>query len=350
MNIAIIGCGLIGEKRLLACDVNHDHLLVCCDSDPGRAKKLQELWRTKSKKSLNYDTLVTSSVQEALDYPGVELAVVATTNQHLAEITIEALRRNIHVLVEKPASRNLKELLQVEAALLHSSASVKIGFNHRFHPAILKAKEIVDRGELGKIMFIRGRYGHGGRLGMEKEWRSNPTISGGGELLDQGCHMIDLSRWFLGNEFQKISGKVGTFYWPMEVDDNAFMTLETHEKQLAWLHVSCSEWKNIFSMEIYGRDGKLMIDGLGGSYGMERLTYYKMLPEMGPPDTTIYEYPRGDNSWREELKHFKDYLQKSCIERAKVNSEGMLLGGVTDAISAMRVIDQLYKDNGYDYH
>ena len=140
-------------------------------------------------------------------------------------------------------------------------------------------------------MFLRGRYGHGGRVGYDREWRADPAHSGGGELIDQGVHLIDLSRWFLG-PFADVDGAAHTYFWDMPVDDNAFLRLTTPGGQVAFLHVSCTEWKNLFSFEIYGRDGKLHIEGLGGSYGVERLAHYQMLPEMGPPDTTIHEYPR----------------------------------------------------------
>ena len=130
--------------------------------------------------------------------------------------------------------------------------------------------------------------------------------SGGGELIDQGVHLIDLAGWFLGS-FTSIHGIVATtYFWDMPVDDNAFMTLQDAGGQTAFLHVSCTEWKNLFSFEIYGRDGKLAIDGLGGSYGVERMPFYRMLPEMGPPETTIFEYPGGDRSWSLEFTEFLD--------------------------------------------
>ena len=105
-------------------------------------------------------------------------------------------------------------------------------------------------------------------LGYASEWRAQPQRSGGGELIDQGVHLIDLARWFLG-EFVEVDGFAHTYFWDMPVDDNGFMLLKTATKQVAFLHVSCTEWKNTFSWELYGRDGKLQVDGLGGSYGVE---------------------------------------------------------------------------------
>jgi predicted dehydrogenase len=214
-----------------------------------------------------------------------------------------------------------------------------VGFNHRYHPALLKARALVDAGELGELMFVRGRYGHGGRRGYDREWRANPLLSGGGELIDQGVHVIDLSRWFLG-DFTEIQGFAHTYFWDMPVDDNSFMILKTAKKQTAFLHVSCTEWKNLFSLEIYGREAKLHIEGLGGSYGVEKLSFYKMLPEMGPPDTIAWEYPRGDNSWALEFAEFLEDVRLNRMPSANLN----------DARAALTVVEKIYKESGYDYH
>ena len=127
-----------------------------------------------------------------------------------------------------------------------------------------------------------------GTKGYDREGRADPQLSGGGELIDQGVHLIDLAGWILG-EFPVVEGHAATHFWDMKVDDNAFLSLRTATGQTAWLHASCTEWKNLFSLELYGRKAKIAIDGLGGSYGVERLSFFKMLPEMGPPETTIYE-------------------------------------------------------------
>ena len=188
-------------------------------------------------------------------------------------------------------------------------------------------------------MFLRGRYGHGGRKGYDREWRADPALSGGGELIDQGMHMIDLSRLFLG-DFTEIQGFAHTYFWDMPVDDNAFMLLKTSKKQIAFLHVSCTEWKNLFSLEVYGREAKIHIEGLGGSYGVERLSFYKMLPEMGPPDTTIWEYPHGDNSW---VLEFAEFLEDIRLRRTPA-------ADLKDARLALSVVEKIYKESGYDYH
>jgi predicted dehydrogenase len=213
---------------------------------------------------------------------------------------------------------------------------VRIGYNHRFHPALRKARELIDAGAIGELMFLRGRYGHGGRLGYEKEWRADAALSGGGELIDQGVHLIDLAQWFLG-DFTSIEGHAATFFWPMPVDDNAFMSLRTESGQTAWLHASCTEWKNLFSFEIYGRGGKLHIEGLGGSYGIERISFFRMLPEMGPPETTIFEYPRGDDSWRLEMTEFIEDIRHRRAPRP----------GLSEGIATLRIVEAIYRTSNY---
>jgi predicted dehydrogenase len=262
----------------------------------------------------------------------VDLVIISTTNHLLAPLTLEAVRHGKHVLVEKPAARSPVELAPVAEAARKAGVVVKVGFNHRFHPALAKAHEIFAQGGIGPLLYIRGRYGHGGRLGYEREWRADPAIAGGGELLDQGVHLIDLARWFAG-DFVEVRGTTATYFWDMPVEDNGFLLLETARGQTAWLHASCTEWKNLFSFELFGRDGKLQIDGLGGSYGVERLSYYRMLPQMGPPETTIWEYPGEDLSWHTEFSHFLE-----CVIQGRPPS-----GGLGDAQAALEVVQKIYE-------
>lgn len=321
LRVALIGCGLIGQKRLNL--LPPGSVTVACDTQIDRAKKLA---------AQSPGCLATASVNEAVSRPNVDVVVIATINSALTPIALQAVRHGKHVLVEKPAAVNLAELEELETAARENQVLVRVGYNHRYHPAALKALEIFRSGALGPIMFLRGRYGQGGRIGYEKEWRADPKLAGGGELIDQGVHLIDLAGIFLG-EFTTIEGHVATYFWKMPVDDNAFLSLRNAAGATAWLHVSCSEWKNLFSLEIYGRDAKLHWEGLGGSYGMERLTYYKMLPQMGPPETTIYEYPRGDESWKIEMAEF--------IEDIKTGRTPV--PGLKEAKAALGVVETIYK-------
>jgi predicted dehydrogenase len=325
--IGIIGCGLIGQKRAKSLGMG-GQLVACADIDISRAEHL-----AKSSAAQTF-----SDWRDLIRLPEIEIVVIATLHDSLAEITLAAIEAGKHVLVEKPAARSAAELEPVMAAAEQHGVKVHVGFNHRYHRALRKAKAIVDSGALGELMFIRARYGHGARIGYDKEWRANPALSGGGELIDQGPHLIDLSRWFLG-DFEDVQGFAHTYYWDMPVDDNGFMILKTPTQQVAFLHASCTEWKNLFSMEIYGRVGKLDISGLGGSYGVERLTHYQMLPEMGPPETSAWEYPMGDNSWTVEMAEFYDDIR---LNRT-------VASGLNDAYAALKIIDKIYKESGYDH-
>ena len=321
MNFAIVGCGLIGLKRLRSFGNAH-RLVAASDLDSRRAQSLA---------SQAAGAVATEDYREAITHPGVQAVVVATTNEALAEVTLAAVEAGKHVIVEKPAARSVAEIQPVIDAARKARVIVQTGFNHRFHPALQRARALVDSGETGPLMFIRGRYGHGGRIGYNREWRADPARSGGGELIDQGVHLIDLARWFLG-DFTGVRGHAATFFWDMPVDDNAFLSLRTETGQTAWLQASCTEWKNMFSFEIYGRGAKLQIDGLGGSYGVERIAFYKMLPQMGPPDTTIWEYPGEDTSWRLELAAFTKAVETGIMEGPSLD----------DAAAVLKIVEEIY--------
>lgn len=328
MNVAIIGCGLIGNKR--AQNLKGGNLLYCVDKNLSRARALAA--QINGCKTL-------SCWKEVMMKSEIEVVIIATTHEMLSEICLAAVNAGKHVLIEKPAARSSKELEPIIDKIEKSKIVVKVGFNHRYHKAVLKAYELTEAGKIGELMFIRGRYGHGGRFGYEKEWRSNPKLSGGGELIDKGMHLIDLSRWFLG-EFAEVEGFAHTYYWNRPVDDNGFFLLKTAAKQTAFLHASCTEWKNLFSFEIHGKKAKLEIQGLGGSYGVERLSYYKMLPNMGPPETYIWEYPMGDDSWQLEFS--------ALIEDIKHRRQAS--PGLKDAHAALTIVEKIAQGSGYAYH
>jgi predicted dehydrogenase len=317
--IAIIGCGLIGRKRAAA--LAGGQLVMACDLDESRARAL----------AAAVPGCVATANPADVFSGDAEIVVISTLNNALAPLALAAAQAGKHVLVEKPAARTVAELLQVRDAARKSGVMVRVGYNHRYHPALQKARELVDAGSVGELMFVRGRYGHGGRVGYDREWRANPELSGGGELIDQGVHLIDLAGWFLGS-FSKVEGHATTSFWDMPVDDNAFMSLRTDNGQTAWLHASCSEWKNLFSFEIYGRTGKLHIEGLGGSYGVERLTFYKMLPEMGPPETSAWEFPRGDRSWELEMAEFLEDVRRTRDPEP----------GISEALDTLRIVEKIY--------
>jgi predicted dehydrogenase len=325
--VGIVGCGLIGQKRAKALGPG-GVLVACADLDVVRAESLARTSRAK----------VFRDWRELVRSPLVDVVIVATLHDSLAEITRTAAEAGKHVLVEKPAARNAAELGPVMEASAKHGVKVHVGFSHRYHRSLRKAKELVNSGALGELMFVRARYGHGARIGYDKEWRADPLLSGGGELIDQGPHLIDLARWFLG-EITEVQGFAHTYFWDMPVDDNGFMLLKTAKKHAAFLHASCTEWKNLFSMEIYGKLGKLDLSGLGGSYGLEKITWYRMLPEMGPPETTSWEYPMGDDSWAVEIDEF--------FEDIRLDREPS--AGLRDAQAALSVVESIYRESGYDH-
>ena len=327
LGVGIVGCGLIGQKRAKALGES-GQLVACADLNVARAESLARI--NSAKVFLDWRELVGS--------PMLDVVIVSTLHDSLAEITLAAVEAGKHVLVEKPAARSAAEIEPVIEAAAKRGVKVHVGFNHRYHRSLRKAKELVDSGVLGDLMFVRARYGHGARIGYDKEWRANPALSGGGELIDQGPHLIDLTRWFLG-EITEIQGFAHTYFWDMPVDDNGFMLLKTAKKQVAFLHASCTEWKNIFSMEIYGKLGKLDLSGLGGSYGLEKITWYRMLPEMGPPETLSWEYPMGDDSWAVEIEELF----------ADIRLDREPAAGLRDAQAALKVVESIYRESGYDH-
>jgi len=320
MNVAIIGCGYIGKKR--AKFLQNNKLTVACDVDFNKAKKLASQFP---------DCIATDGIDSSINSSDVVL--ISTINSKLAPIALSAINGGKHVLIEKPGAINMLELDKIEEAIRNTKSLVRIGYNHRYHPACLKMLEIFNSGELGPIMFLRGRYGHGGRIGYDKEWRADASICGGGELIDQGVHLIDLAGIFL-KEFKTIEGYMDTYFWNMDVEDNVFLNLRNSNNNTAWLHASCTEWKNMFSFEVYGKYGKLHWEGLGGSYGIEKLTYYKMLPEMGPPETITYEFPREDQSWKIEMGEF---FTDISLNRTPVP-------GIKEAKLAMSVVEKIYRN------
>ena len=328
MNYAIVGCGLIGKKRLAGLPAG-SKLVVACDTNLARAEELVKLANTGR---------ALTDFKQAVADSQVDGVIVATINSALAEVSAAAIHAGKHVLAEKPAGVSVSQVESLIALAEKHRVCVRVGFNHRYHPAFIKAREIFKSGVMGELMFIRARYGHGGRIGYDKEWRAEPELSGGGELIDQGVHLIDLAGWFLG-DFSKVEGHATTYFWDMPVDDNAFLSLRTTRGQIAWLHVSCTEWKNLFSFEIYGRNAKLHIEGLGGSYGPEKLYHYQMKPEMGPPDTKVYEFSGPDGSWRAELAEFEREIQ------LKKKSDA----GLKAAKTALQIVEEIYRKSGFNF-
>ncbi|MBI2664040.1 Gfo/Idh/MocA family oxidoreductase [Candidatus Woesearchaeota archaeon] len=321
-NVGIVGCGLMGGRRAAALEkFSHSKLVKVCDTNIEKAKQLAE----------KYSCGFTADSKEVTADSGINLVIVATVSSSLAPIAVAALNSKKHVLVEKPCAVNPAELKKVIEAHKQSGQKLKAGFNHRFHPAIIKAKEIIRNENIGDVMFIRGRYGHGGRPGYEKEWRASRQQAGGGELLDQGSHLIDLARYFMG-DVADAAGFTNTFFWSMEVEDNCFLLLRSGKNQVAQLHASWTEWKNRFTFDIMCKTGQISIDGLGRSYGRESLTFYKMKPGMGVPDKFEYSWDEDDSFEKE----YADFI-------GSIESDREPNGSIHDAHEAMLIVSKVYE-------
>lgn len=322
MNVGIIGCGAIGIKRSKFLNNN---LKAVSDIDITKAYNLA---------SENTGVKVFSDYKELLKLPEIDIVIISTINNMLSPIALDVIKAKKHILVEKPCGINSQEILELIKAQNKYNIKTKVGYSLRSHIGLLKAKELIDSKIIGDLMFIRGHYGNGSRLGFENEWRTNKKISGGGCVIDLGVHLIDLSQMFLGNLTLK-SSSIKTYFWNIPVEDSAFMNLETQDGKTAFLSVSSCEWKNTFLFEIYGKNGKIKIEGLGNSYGTEKVTLYKMLPQMGVPETTIWEYPFEDQSWKKEMEDLEKGIKNNSIIHANLE----------DAYKILKIVDAIYERN-----
>ncbi len=329
LRVAVVGCGLIGAKRSAALAPG-DELIACYDVNPQAAESLAG----------RHGCRACATLEELLDM-GPEVVVVATVHDRLALLAERALQAGAHVLVEKPAGVSTAQVDRLLAAQRESGRLVKVGFNHRFHPGLARAAEEVHSGRHGELLHLRARYGHGGRPGYDREWRADPARSGGGELVDQGMHLLDLTHWLAG-PLPLHSALLRTHFWETPVEDNAALILgraNSRTEPWAMLHVSWTEWRNLFSLEVYCRTAKLRVDGLVRSYGPQRLWIYRMSPELGPPEVEELAYPDEDRSWEREWASFTAAIA--------AGEPGLVLGGLEDARYAWEQIEAAYAGGPY---
>lgn len=324
MNVAIIGCGLIGKKRARALQSVSDSLKIVCDIDTDRAEELARGY------GCEYET----NWEKVICRPDIQVVINSSINSMLEPVTVGALKAGKHVLCEKPLGRNVSEARRMVSAARSNQVLLKTGFNHRFHPALWEARRLLDEGKIGNCLAIRAAYGHGGRQGMETEWRALKNLSGGGELIDQGVHVIDLIRWF-GGEIIEVYGKVETKFWDIKVEDNAFAILKTEQDVTAAFHVSWTNWRNVFSFEIFGSEGYLSVTGLGGSYGTESLEWGLRKLEGGKPEIKVFDFPGEDESWKKEWQEFRS----AVIEHRQPIGDGV------DGLKANMVVEALYESS-----
>jgi predicted dehydrogenase len=323
LRVAIVGAGRIGRRRAAVIAASRTaQLALVADTDRARAASL----------AAEFGGRVAESWEAAATAAAVDVVVVATSHDGLAPATCAALEAGKDVLCEKPLARNLAEAAPLVALAERRRRVLAVGFNHRCHPGIARLRELAAEGAIGRLLWARCRYGHGGRAGYEREWRADPVRAGGGELLDQGIHALDLFGWLFG-EFVEVAAVVQTAFWPVAVEDNAFVLLRTAAGQVASLHASWTQWRNLFSFEVCGSQGSLGVEGLGGNYGPERLRIEKRAANSDAPSEQVFEFAGEDRSWEQEWRAFVSAV-RGC---------GAPVATGRDALAALRLVEAAYR-------
>ncbi len=330
LKFGIIGYGKIGRLRK---SIIEEHKLgkVIALSDP--------FYDFKEEKD-NYE--VFTDYNELLK-TDINCVVIATPNHITPLAVIAALKAGKHIFCEKPPGRNLNDVLEIEKAYNETKGlKLKFGFNHREHESVINAYRIMKSGRMGRLMWARGLYGKSGGVNFTNEWRSNKDMAGGGILLDQGIHMIDLLNYFFGG-FNEVKSFVSQTYWDIPLEDNAFILLKNDNNQFASFHSSSTQWKHIFRLELFFTEGYMVLSGLltgSRSYGRETLIIARRQFEdeievAGNPDEEEIFFDK-DRSFEREMIDFYDAFKEN---------RDIVKGNIQDAIKAMELIDRIYKSD-----
>ena len=323
LRVAIIGSGLQCRRRA-----------PVVKDDPGaELKVIASLHLDHARKMAQAMGCEASDRWESVVFRDDVDAVLVCTPPHVhADISVAAMKAGKHVLCEKPLTRTLAEAENMVRVARETGRVLKCGFNHRHHPAIWDAKRLLDEGRLGKPLIGRCRYGICGRPGYEKEWRADPKQAAGGQFIEQGTHAMDLFRWFMG-EFRDVACMTGVQYFKEQtLDDNGMAVFRMEGGATASLHASLTQWKNLFSFELFGEDAYVVVEGLGSSYGTERLVFGKRDFDA-PFAETVTEYRGGDRSWNAEWKEFM----------GAIRDKREPIGNGRDGLEAMRVALAAYE-------
>ena len=270
----------------------------------------------------------------------LDILFVCLPNRYAPEATIMGLSNNLHVFCEKPPGRNVKDIenvIKVEKENKH--LKLKYGFNHRYHKSIIEAKKIIESGTFGKIINFRGVYGKSKIIPFSGEWRSKRKEAGGGILLDQGIHMLDMILYF-SNEFDKVYSFVSNNFWNHDVEDNAYIMMKDKKGRVAMLHSTATEWRHKFRLEITLEEAQLELSGIlsgSKSYGEEKLIITKR--NIGNINTKLIEKCKKystDESWKNEVNEFAENI---------VNKKPIINGNSKDALSVMKLIYMIYKSD-----
>jgi predicted dehydrogenase len=324
LRVGIAGYGVVGKRRREFIDANpRMRTVAVCDRTLG----MKGVFPDGVRHHVRYEELL----NEELD-----VLFVCLSNDMAAETTIAGLRRGLHVFCEKPPGRNLAEVAAViEEARHHPRAKLKYGFNHRYHDSVREALAIVQSGELGALINLRGVYGKSSIINFESDWRTKRAIAGGGILLDQGIHMVDLLRLFAG-EFDSIHSFISNRFWRHDVEDNAYALMSTKAGVIAMLHSTATQWRHRFHLEMALAKGAIVLSGIlsgSKSYGQETLTVaWASQGDRGDPRERTTSYTE-DNSWRDEIDEFAAAI---VADRPIVN------GTPEDALRTMQLVYRIY--------
>jgi len=329
MKVGIAGYGVVGKTRHSSILKNTDYQVVAI------SEKNKE-----QHQNISASIEIFEDYQSLINNADIDTIFISLPNQFAADASVLALKKGLNVFCEKPPSRTLNELQEVKnISLQHPSQSLMYGFNHRFHASVEKAKTIIADNTLGRMVNLRGVYGKSQMISFNQtDWRTKREESGGGILLDQGIHMLDLMRYLSGESFTEIFSFIDNAFWNFDVEDNAYVLMKSANGVVAQLHSSATQWRHVFNLEITMEKGSLILGGLltsSKSYGEETLTFIASDPEKdkGAPSETITQFDE-DVSWDNEIKYFADSLK---------NNSPITRGSIDDAIETMRLIEEIYK-------
>jgi len=323
MKVGIIGTGLQFNRRApVVYQSDSDEIISVC----GKNKQLLDSIESE------FECQTTDDWKKIVSSEDIDTVIVCTPPNLHAEICSEAIRNNKHVLCEKPLTKTLDEAKELVSLAKEYNVVLKCGFNHRHHPAVLEGKKIVSNFSFGEILFARCRYGICGRLNYHEEWRANPDIAAGGHFIEQGSHIIDLFRWFLGDLEQVTCMTSKNFFKKQKLDESGMALFRSSNGATASLHTSLTEWKNLFSFEVFGENEYIQIEGLGGGYGTEKLIH-GIRDHVKPFSYKITEYRGPDKSWLNEWLEFKNAIKN------KVDP----LGSGLDGMQAMKIALMAYE-------
>lgn len=328
MKVGIAGFGIVGRRRFEHINDREDmHTVAVCD----RVLSGTDVLEDGTKCYNNYQTM--------LDSGDLDVLFVCMTNEVAPEVTIAGLESNLHVFCEKPPGRDVSDIEKVrEIEAQYPDLKLMYGFNHRYHDSVQDALSIVKSGELGKVVNLRGVYGKSKIITFNQDdWRTKRNIAGGGVLLDQGIHMVDLMRLFAG-EFVDVQSFVTNDFWKYDVEDNVYALMRTSDGIVGMLHSSATQWRHRFSLDINLEKGSINLGGIlsgSKSYGAETLSIVWANPDNdnGDPKEQTTRYNK-DPSWATEIEVFADSIK---------NSVDIENGGSNDALLTMKLVYDIYK-------